>query len=81
MTSKITSIENYHPSETNLYEGNGEIVMPVVGKDTVRLKPSGYGAVELAIGSAWVVLDPQQVVTLRFALGKALERLGVENVG
>ncbi len=76
----MKSIENYHPSETNLHEADGEIVMPVGEQAVVRLKPFGYGTVELSIDSAWVALDHHQVVDLRFALGKMLERIGVENV-
>lgn len=76
----MKSIENYHPSETNLYEGNGEIVMPVGEQAVIRLVPSAYGIVELCIDKSWVALDQNQVVDLRFALGKMLERIGVEHV-
>lgn len=76
----MKSIENYHPTETNLYEGNGEIVMPVGEQATIRLKPFGYGTVELSIDNSWVALDRHQVVDLRFALAEMLKRIGVEHV-
>lgn len=76
----MKSIENYHPSETNLHESDGEIVMPVGEQATIRLKPFGFAVVELSIDNSWVALDQRQITDLRFALGEMLKRIGVEHV-
>jgi hypothetical protein len=79
-TTKISTIEAYNAGESTLYEGDGEIVMPVGDQALVRLKPFGFAVVELSIDNSWVALDRHQVVDLRFALGEMLKRIGVENV-
>jgi hypothetical protein len=79
-TTKISTIEAYNAGESTLYEGNGEIVMPVGDQAIIRLKPFGYGTIEVSIDKSWVCLDRHQAVDLRFALGEMLKRIGVENV-
>jgi hypothetical protein len=80
MTTKITSIENYDPSETNLYREDKDIVLKVGEQGTLRLRPFAGSVCEIHIDNSWVVLTTKELVDLRFALGAMLTDLGVENV-
>jgi hypothetical protein len=80
MTSKITSVENYDPSETNLYRQGKDIVLKVGEQGTLRLSPFAGSICEIHVDNSWVALTTKQMVDLRFALGAMLNDLGVEGV-
>lgn len=78
--SKITSIEDYDASETNLYRDGNAIVMPVSDQAVLALRPWGGSICELHLDDSWCCLTTKQMVDLRFALGEMLKDLGVKNV-